>query len=64
MNILSKFGQKIMIFDKVITLFVFWTFKRLLTVHIWGSLYKIAIKFEVEVLRSPNFAKMCLIEWY
>ena len=64
MNILHKFGLEIMIFDKFIAPFIFWTFNRLMVVYLLRFLYKMTIKFEVQVLRSPKLAKMYLIECY
>ena len=61
MNILSKSGLKLMIFDKVIALFVFWTFNRLQTVLLKGSLQNNDHEIESRDAIFTKFCQMCLI---
>ena len=61
MNILAKFHQERTNFDEIRGHLLILPFYRALTRASEGLLRKKAIKFEVEVLHTPNFHRICLI---
>ena len=61
MNILAKFHQEQTIFDDIRGYLLILLFYRALTRASKGLLRKKDMKFEVEVLDTPNFRRVCLI---
>ena len=61
MNILAKFRQEIMIFDEIRGHLLILPFYRALTRASEGLPQKKAVRFEVEVLHTPNLHRICLI---
>jgi len=60
MKIVAKFNKKT-IFDEIRGYLLILPFYRALTRASEGLLFKKAIKFEVVVLHTPNFHRICLI---
>ena len=60
-HILAKFHDEIMIFEGIRGHLVILPFYRAQTRDSEGPLRKKAIKFEVDVLDTPNFHRICLI---
>ena len=61
MNILANLYQEKIIFDEIRGHLLILPFYRALTRASEGLLLKKAIKFEVEVLHTPIFHRICLI---
>ena len=60
-NILAKFHHEKTIFDEIRGHLLILPFYRALTRASEGLLREKAIKFEVEMLHTPNFDRICLI---